>query len=77
MAANGHSDVRETPVLQHHPQTQPTVPVKDAARQLDLSERHTRRRATEFGVKRIAGQWRLDQHAIDEHLKGRQWTEIA
>lgn len=67
MAANGHSDVPETPVLQHYPQTQPTVTVEDGARQLNLSRRQTRRLAPKLGGKKTAGQWRLDQTAIDEY----------
>jgi hypothetical protein len=41
MAAYGQSDVPEPPGLQHYPQTEPTVTVKDAGRQLKLSERQT------------------------------------
>jgi hypothetical protein len=77
MTASGQSDVREPEGLQHYPQTQPTVPVKDAARQLELSERHTRRLAPKLGAKLINGVWRLDQAAIDEHKKGRRWKETA
>jgi hypothetical protein len=79
VAANGHEDVREPPVLQHYPQTQPTVTVEDGARQLGLSRRQARRLAPKLGGKLIGGQWRLDQHAIDEHLNGKDntWRETA
>jgi hypothetical protein len=79
VAANGHEDVPEPAVLQHYPQTQPTVTVEDGARQLNLSRRQTRRLAPKLGGKLIGGQWRLDQAAIDEHLRGKDniWTATA
>jgi len=78
MSANGHSDVREPEELQHYPQQEPpTVTVAEAARQLGLSERQTRRRAPQLGGKRIGGVWLLDQDAIAEHKEGQKWTEAT
>lgn len=80
MAAHGQSDVPEPVALPSFPVTEPTVTVENAAQALGLSLRQTRRLAPKLGGKIIAGQWRLDQHAIDEHLRGRgnTWTtEIA
>jgi hypothetical protein len=77
MAAHGQTDVLEPEVLQHYPQTPPTVPLADAAKQLRLSRRHTRRLAPKLGGKKIAGVgWLLDQTAIDEHMEGK-WTAAA
>ena len=77
MSARGHSDVREPEELQHYPQAVPTVTVAEAAIQLELTERQTRRHAPKLGGKKIAGRWLLDQDAIDEHKKGQKWTETA
>ena len=71
MSARGHSDGRVIEDWEDHLQQEPpTVTVAEAARQLGLSERHTRRRAPQLGGKRIGGVWLLDQDAIDEHRKG-------
>jgi hypothetical protein len=78
MAAHGQSDVPEPPGLQDYPQTDPTVPNEDAARQLGLSLRQTRRLAPKLGGKIINGRWLLDQTAIDEHVAGgNRWKETA
>lgn len=69
MSVHGHSDVRETEELQDHPQ-ELAVTIADAAEQLGLSERQTRRLAQRLGGKRIAGRWLLDQDAIDDHRNG-------
>jgi hypothetical protein len=78
MTAGGHSDVPETQELQHV-QIEPTVTVRDGARQLMLSERQTRRLAPKLGGKKIGNRWLLDQAAIDEHLRGKDdtWTATA
>jgi hypothetical protein len=78
MSASGHAVVRVTEDWEDHLQQEPpTVTVAEAARQLGLSERQTRRRAPQLGGKRIGGVWLLDQDAIDEHKKGRIWTETT
>ena len=78
MSAYGQSDVPEPAELQDYPQTDPTVTIDDAARQLRLSPRQTRRLAPKLGGRIIAGRWLLDQTAIDEHLAGGdRWTETA
>jgi hypothetical protein len=77
MSARGRSDVREIADAQDISYEQPTVTVAEAARQLGLSERQTRRRAPQLGGKRIGGRWFLDQDAIDEHKEGQKWTETA
>jgi len=78
MAARGQSDVPEPQGLQHYPQQAPTVTIDDAARQLGLSPRQTRRLAPKLGGQIIGGQWRLDQDAINEHIGGgHRWTETA
>jgi hypothetical protein len=77
MAAHGQTDVPEPEGLQHYPQTNPTVTIADAANQLKSSRRQTRRLAPKLGGKKIAGQWRLDQTAIDEHKEGQKWTAAA
>ena len=77
MSANGHTDVREPEEMQDYPCEQPTVTVAEAAEQLGLSERQTRRRAPQLGGRRIGGVWLLDQTAIDEHKEGQKWTETA
>jgi hypothetical protein len=79
MAAHGQSDVPEPVALPSFPTTEPTVTVEDAAQQLGLSRRQTRRLAPNLGGRVRAGRWLLDQHAIDEHLRGRDntWTETA
>jgi hypothetical protein len=72
MSARGHAAVRAIEDWEDHLQQEPpTVTVAEAARQLGLSERHTRRRAPQLGGKRIGAVWLLDQDAIDEHKKGR------
>ena len=71
MSARGHSDGRVTEDWEDHPQQEPpTVTVAEAARQLGLSERQTRRRAPQLGGKRIGGVWLLDQDAVNEHREG-------
>jgi hypothetical protein len=79
MAARGQTDVPEPADLRDYPQQQPTVTIEDAAKQLRLSERHTRRIAPKLGGKKIAGVgWLLDQVAINEHIAGgNRWTETA
>jgi hypothetical protein len=77
MAAHGQSDVPQPEGLQHFPQEQPTVTVDEAAEQLGLSRRQTRRLAPRLGGKLIAGRWLLDQVAITEHMEGHPWTETA
>jgi hypothetical protein len=80
MAAHGQSDVREPVVLPSFPPMEPTVTIKDAAQQFGLSQRQTRRLAPKLGGRIRAGQWLLDQSAIDEHLTGKDddtWTETA
>jgi len=70
-SANGHSDVPDV----HIPATSPTVPIDEAAKQLGLSHRQTRRLAPKLGGRIIAGRWLLDQTAIDEHKEPETWTE--
>ena len=78
MSARGHADVRVTEDWEDHlEQEPPTVTVAEAARQLGLSERQTRRRAPQLGGKRIGGVWLLDQDAIAEHKEGQKWTEAT
>lgn len=79
MAAQGQSDVPEPVALPSFPVTEPTVTVENAAQQLGLSVRQTRRLAPKLGGKIIRGRWLLDQHAIDEHLRGKDetWRETA
>ena len=77
MAANGHADVPELVDVQRFPAELPTVTVDDAAQQIGLSRRQTRRLAPRLGGKIIAGRWLLDQTAINEHKEGHRWTETA
>jgi hypothetical protein len=77
MSARGHADVRECAELQDYPQEPPSVTIANAAEQLGLSERQTRRLATQLGGKKIGRQWLLDQTAIDEHNEGQKWTKTA
>lgn len=77
MAAHGQSDVPESEELHHFPQEQPTVTIDEAAEQLGLSHRQTRRLAPRLGGKIVAGRWLLDQTAINEHKEGNTWTETA
>jgi hypothetical protein len=77
MSAARQCDVAEPEPLQHYPQQQPTVTIRDAAQQLNLSYRQTQRLAPKLAGKLIAGRWLLDQDAIDEHKKGQKWTETA
>jgi hypothetical protein len=79
MAAAGQSDVPNLVGLSSFPLAAPTVTIEDAAHQLELSRRQTRRLAPKLGGKIIAGRWLLDQHAVDEHLRGKHetWTESA
>jgi hypothetical protein len=58
--------------VQDIPYEQPTVTIAEAARQLGLSERQTRRRAPQLGGRRVGGVWLLDQIAIDEHRRGQK-----
>jgi len=75
-SANGHTDVRETCSLPSYFQEQPTVPVEQAAHQLGLSQRQTRRLAPKLGGRITAGRWLLDQQAINEHQEGTTtWTD--
>jgi hypothetical protein len=75
MSANGHPAVREIPDMQDMPHEPPTVTIAEAAKQLEISERQTRRRAPQLGGKKIGGVWLLDQDAINEHKEGLRWTE--
>ena len=79
MAANGHAGVPELVDVQRFPAELPTVTVDDAAQQIGLSRRQTRRLAPRLGGKIIAGRWLLDQVAINEHIAGggNRWTETA
>jgi hypothetical protein len=77
MSADGHSDVREIEPEHDYSYAQPTVTIAEAARQLGLSERQTRRRAPQLGGRRVGGVWLLDQIAIDEHKEGLIWTETS
>ena len=74
-SADGHSDVRETVEAQHlslHPQ----VPVDEAAKRLNRSERQTRRLARKLGGRKVGRVWFLDEEAIEQHLEGKaEWTE--
>jgi hypothetical protein len=72
MSANRHSDVREPEELEHYPQVEPTVPIEEASKQLNLSTRQTIRLAPKLGGKKISGRWFLDQAAIDEHKEGQK-----
>ena len=75
MSAARQCDVAAPEPLQHYPQQQPTVTIRDAAQQLNLSHRQTQRLAPKLAGKLIAGRWLLDQDAINEHKKGQKWTE--
>jgi hypothetical protein len=74
MAADGQSDVPEPVVLQHFTAEKPTVPLKEAAKRLRLSDRQTRRLAPQLGGKKFGNRWFLDEQALREHLEGK-WTE--
>jgi hypothetical protein len=64
MSARGQTDVRNFQELQNYPQEQPTVTIPNAAEQLELSERQTRRLAPQLGGKKIGGQWLVSQTAL-------------
>lgn len=76
MSAEGHPDVRhDDPLHTGINEELPTVPIDEAARQLGLSQRQTRRLAPKLGGKRVAGRWLLDQLAIDEHVEGAKQSD--
>ena len=71
MSASGQSDVRADADI--HPEyVQPTVPIEQAAAELGLSKRQTRRLAPELGGRIIGGRWLLDRHALNEHREGQK-----
>jgi hypothetical protein len=74
MSAGGQSDVRKTEILQAIPRQQPTVTINEAAQQLGLSDRQTRRLAPQLGGRKIGGHWLLDQDSITEHQRGYRWN---
>jgi hypothetical protein len=70
VSAEGQADVRSTP----DPEAgvvQPTVSIEQAAAELGLSNRQTRRLAPDLGGRIIAGRWFIDRTALNEHLEGR------
>jgi hypothetical protein len=75
MSECGRSVIAEAELLHAIPQQEQltvNVTIADAARQLGLTERQTRRHAPRLGGKKIGGQWFLNQNAIDEHRRGQQ-----
>lgn len=70
MSASGQTDVRDLP--DPDPESvAPTVPIEQAAAELGLSKRQTRRLAPELGGRIVGGRWLLDAHAIRQHIQGR------
>jgi hypothetical protein len=68
-SAAGQSDVRSVP--DHDADVvQPTVPIEQAAEELGLSNRQTRRLAPDLGGRIIAGRWFIDRAALNEHIEG-------
>lgn len=72
LAARGQKDIDKSALLQAIPEMEPTVTIKDAARQLGCSRRQARRLAEKLGGRKVCGNWLLDQAAIDEHRKGQK-----
>jgi hypothetical protein len=72
VSAAGQSDGRKTTAAQHERMeiNPPTVPVPDAARDLGLSVRQTRRLAPKLGGRIVGGRWLLDAQAVAEHVNG-------
>jgi hypothetical protein len=72
VAAAGQSDDPKTAAAQHERMVTnpPTVPVPDAAREIGLSVRQTRRLAPKLGGRIIGGRWLLDAQAVAEHVNG-------
>lgn len=69
VSASGQSDVRAVP--DPDPDVvEPTVPIEQAAAELGLSKRQTRRLAPVLGGRIVGGRWLLDQQAIREHIEG-------
>lgn len=69
MSASGQSDVRDLP--DPDPESvAPTVPIEQAAAELGLSKRQTRRLAPDLGGRIVGGRWLLDAHAIRQHIEG-------
>lgn len=69
-SAAGRPDVHTEPIRE--PVVVPTVPIEQAATELGLSKRQTRRLAPALGGKLIGGRWLLDAQAIREHTEGRK-----
>ncbi len=70
VSAYGQSDVRDKPDLDSV-DVQPTVPIEQAARELNCSRRQARRLAPALGGKLVGGRWLIDKRALDEHIEGR------
>ena len=71
MSASGQSDVR-TEWTPDSGDVQPTMPIEQAAAELGLSKRQTRRLAPDLGGRIINGRWLLDAQAIREHIEGQK-----
>jgi hypothetical protein len=69
MSATGQSDVRSAPDHDADVVT-PTVSIEQAAAELGLSKRQTRRLAPDLGGRIIAGRWFIDRTALTEHIEG-------
>ncbi len=71
MSATGQSDGRQPGTCDAAPvQLSPDMPLAEAARELGLSERQTRRLARRLGGQKIGGRWLLDSAAVREHIEG-------
>ncbi|KAA1243112.1 helix-turn-helix domain-containing protein [Mycobacterium simiae] len=71
LSVTRQNDVAQSAVLQHYPQTTPTVTVEQAAAALGLSRRQTQRLAPRLGGRLIGGRWLVDEQALREHLEGK------
>lgn len=72
VSAAGRTDVREPAAGQHFPYEPPTVPLELAAQRLGVGHRQARRLAPLLGGRKIGGRWFIDEHALTEHLDGKE-----
>lgn len=71
MSAAGQSDVRPSAVCDAAPvQLTPDMPLAEAAAELGLCDRQTRRLAPRLGGQKISGRWFFDRSAVREHIEG-------
>lgn len=70
-AGTGHSDIRETAVVQDI-SVGPTIPLVEAAARLGLTDRQVRRLAVRLGGRKVGGRWLIDEQALEEHIAGRR-----